>query len=104
MALGSPGGSKIITVVAQAILNFTRFNLTLDETAEQKRFHHQWLPDILYLEESSFDINTKQDLIRMGHDVNERSRYSDLQMLYITESMLIGGASDPRNRGTVSGY
>lgn len=104
MALGSPGGSKIITVVAQAIVNFTRFNLTLNETVAQPRFHHQWLPDILYLEQGSFDINVIQGLIVRGHNVKEREPYSDLQIIHYAEDGLMAAASDPRGGGSVAGF
>jgi len=105
LALGAPGGSKIITVVAQAIINFTRFGLTPLETVKHPRFHHQWLPDILYLEEGSFDINVLQTLIRYGHNIKERSHYSDLQLIYINENNdLMSPISDPRKRGSSSGF
>ncbi len=104
LVLGAPGGGKIITVVAQAILNFTRFKMSPLETVRQPRAHHQWLPDVLYLERDHFDINVKQTLIRYGHTIEEREPYSDLQLLYIGTDGLMTGASDPRGRGTVGGY
>ncbi|MBU8933823.1 MAG: gamma-glutamyltransferase [candidate division Zixibacteria bacterium] len=102
--LGSPGGSKIITTVAQAIVNFTRFDLSLKETVSAPRFHHQWLPDKVYLEEGSFDINLLQGLIRYGHNIKERSHYGDLQAVYITPDGLMTAASDPRKRGSSGGF
>lgn len=104
LALGSPGGSKIITAVAQAIINHTRFRLNLQKTVNQPRFHHQWFPDTLYLENGGFDINVIQDLISRGHIVKERSRYSDLQIIRINYSGMMTGASDPRRSGVTSGY
>jgi gamma-glutamyltranspeptidase/glutathione hydrolase len=104
MALGSPGGSKIITVVAQAIVNFTRFHKTLNETVKHPRFHHQWQPDVLYLEQGSFDINIIQGLIVRGHNVKECEPYGDLQIIHYSEDGLIAGASDPRGGGSVGGY
>lgn len=105
LALGAPGGSKIITVVAQAIINLTRFGLSPLETVSHPRYHHQWLPDILYLEEGSFDINALQTLIRYGHNIKERSHYSDLQLIYINkDNNLMTPISDPRKRGSSSGY
>ena len=104
LILGSPGGSKIITTVAQAILNFTRFGLNIEETAAQPRFHHQWLPDKIFLEEGQFSVEIKQELIRFGHTVEERTPYGDLQMIYIDPLGLMTAASDPRNRGTAVGY
>lgn len=103
LVLGSPGGSKIITVVAQAIINYSRFGLSPKENVNTGRFHHQWIPDKLYLEETRFDISIKQDLIRIGYTISERTPYSDLQLLYIDPSGMITGASDPRNRGTFDG-
>jgi len=104
LALGAPGGSKIITTVAQAIINITRFDQNLQEAVELPRFHHQWLPDTLYLEVSGFDINVKQDLIARGHLINERSAYSDLQIGYVGANGLMSGASDPRKNGKTAGF
>ncbi len=104
LAIGAPGGGKIITVVAQAILNLTRFDLTPTETAALPRVHHQWLPDVLYLEEGGFDINVKQALISLGHHIEERSPYSDVQLIYVDPDGSMTGASDPRKRGTTDGY
>jgi len=104
LALGSPGGSKIITVVAQAIVNCTRFGLKPVDAAGQPRFHHQWLPDQIYLEESGFDINTKQGLISYGHNIQERTPYSDLQMVFVDDDGLMYGVADPRKRGSAGGY
>jgi len=104
LALGAPGGSKIITTVAQAIINFTRFGMNLQKVVEHPRFHHQWLPDTLYLEVGGFDINIKQDLISRGHLIKEREPYSDLQIIYIGSNRLMMGASDPRKDGKTAGY
>lgn len=104
LALGSPGGSKIITTVAEAIINFTRFDLGVGEIVALPRFHHQWMPDTLYLEQGGFDIVVIQNLIGRGHLVKECEKYSDLQMIHITDEQLLAGASDPRGGGAVRAY
>jgi gamma-glutamyltranspeptidase/glutathione hydrolase len=104
LILGAPGGSRIITVVAQAIINFTRFNLNLKTMVEQPRFHHQWLPDLIYLEQGGFDINITQELIRYGHTIEESEPFSDLQAVFINESGSMTAAADPRKRGVAGGY
>ncbi len=104
LALGSPGGSKIITTVAQAIINFSRFDLRIGEIVARPRFHHQWMPDTLYLEQGEYDISVIQNLIGRGHLVKERDKYSDLQMIRITDEQLLVGASDPRGGGAVKAY
>jgi len=104
LALGSPGGSKIITTVTQAILGFARFRLSVGEIVALPRFHHQWMPDTLYIEQGGFDISVVQNLIGRGHLIKERSRYSDLQIIHITDEHLLIGASDPRGGGAVKAY
>lgn len=104
LVLGTAGGPKIITTVAEAILNFTRFGSNLQEVVSQPRFHHQWLPDTLYLEMGGFDINVMQDLISRGHIVKERSPYSDLNAIHISSNGLMSGASDPRRGGAARGF
>ncbi len=104
LVLGTPGGSKIITVVAQAILSLTRFDLNVVETAALGRFHHQWIPDLLYLEDGKFSPETISELQSYGYQVKERERYSDLQIIYIDPSHFKTGASDPRGRGLTAGY
>jgi gamma-glutamyltranspeptidase/glutathione hydrolase len=103
MILGAPGGGKIITVVAQAIINLTRFNMTPLETVTQPRFHHQWIPDQIFLEEGAFDINVKQALIRYGHVIEERAPYSDLQLISIDSDGMMAPGSDPRSHGLAGG-
>lgn len=103
LILGSSGGSKIITVVAQAVISFTRFGLSLQETVDHARFHHQWLPDQIYVEEGRYDVGTIQRLIRYGHQVEERTPYGELEMVYIGPTGLMTGAADPRRCGSVAG-
>ena len=104
LVLGAPGGSKIITVVAQAILDITRFHLNVQESANLPRFHHQWIPDILYLEKDKFSDYVIEELKGYGYEVQERDAYSDIQMIYITPSHFKTGASDPRGNGKTAGY
>jgi len=104
LVLGSVGGSKIITTVAQSIINMTKFELNSIETVRFPRFHHQWLPDTLYLETGGFDINVKQDLISRGHIIKEINPYGDLQMIYVADSALVSAVSDPRRDGASRGY
>ncbi|MFZ5981245.1 MAG: gamma-glutamyltransferase [Candidatus Zixiibacteriota bacterium] len=104
LILGSPGGSKIITTVAEAIVNFVRFGLSPEETAAFPRFHHQWLPDRILLEKGGFSTSIKQDLISYGHTVEDGEPFGDLQLIYIDPLGLMTAASDPRSRGTAAGY
>src|SRR5690625_7832693 len=51
MIVGTPGGSTIITSVLQSILNVMEFGLSPEEAVNKPKFHHQWQPDVIYVEE-----------------------------------------------------
>ena len=69
MATGSPGGSAIINVVLQTILNTVDFDMNVAEAAIAPRIHHQWLPDRLRLEEG-ISPDTQRLLVRQGHHLH----------------------------------
>jgi len=103
LVLGSAGGSKIITTVAQTIINMTRFGMTPEAAVAAPRIHHQWLPDSLYLEEKGFDKATIQSLSAYGHQVRERPPYGDMELIQIDPIGMMTGAADPRRGGSVAG-
>jgi gamma-glutamyltranspeptidase/glutathione hydrolase len=106
MALGSPGGSKIITAVAQTILNHYIFDMSLSEAVHAPRFHHQWLPDKLYVEEGGYDIRVIQKLISMGHSVTERTPFGEVMALGFSDdgAFITVVADHRRSGGTAVGY
>ena len=67
LAIGSPGGSRIITAVLQIILNIVDFEQSLEEATESKRIHHQWYPDDIDIEESYKQLD---QLIDLGYKVD----------------------------------
>ena len=103
LILGSRGGSEIITAVAQFLINFSRFNLSLEKSLSQPRFHHQWLPHNIVLEEKSFDINLKQGLLKLGHIIKEADVLSEIHAVYINGAGLMTAAADRRGPGSAGG-
>lgn len=71
MVVGTPGGSTIITAVAQTILNAYEFGLNMQESVNAPRFHHQWLPDMLVFEPEGFGKDLKDSLRLKGYPINE---------------------------------
>ena len=71
MVVGTPGGSTIITAVAQTILNVYEFNLSMQEAVNAPRFHHQWLPDLIVFEPEGFTPELKAQLVAKGYLINE---------------------------------
>ena len=106
LALGSPGGSKIITAVAQTIINYHVFGLPLDQAVSRPRFHHQWLPDTLYLEQNGYSAETVRTLTAMGHVVGRWAPFCEVMALAFShDGLYITGAADPRRAGgCVAGY
>jgi len=94
MAVGSPGGSRIITTVLQIILNVIDHNMNIAEATHASRIHHQWYPDILF-HENTLNNDTKAILTQKGHKVMQRAAMGSTQSIMIKDGLLFG-ASDPR--------
>jgi gamma-glutamyltranspeptidase / glutathione hydrolase len=70
MVIGSPGGSRIITITLEAIINVIDHGMNIQEAIDAPRIHHQWLPDKVYMEPYALSPDTQRQLTEMGHDVN----------------------------------
>jgi gamma-glutamyltranspeptidase/glutathione hydrolase len=104
MALGSPGGSRIITSVLQVFLNVVDFGMNVQEAVDAPRFHHQWLPDKLTLE-SGFSPDTVALLKARGHDVD----YAPGTVMSCVEAIVndngwLQGGADGRRPSKAAGY
>jgi gamma-glutamyltranspeptidase / glutathione hydrolase len=73
IVLGTPGGSTIITAVAQTFLRAAYFDRPMQESVDAPRFHHQWKPDRLILEPSRFDGQLIKSLQQRGHQISEET-------------------------------
>ncbi|HSG27616.1 MAG TPA: gamma-glutamyltransferase, partial [Candidatus Krumholzibacterium sp.] len=102
LILGSPGGSTIITTVAQIIVNMIDFGMKAPEAVSASRYHHQWVPDIVYYEEGIGDPGIISALEGMGHKVEKRSPIGDAQVIAIDRNGRCG-VSDPRHGGRSKG-
>jgi gamma-glutamyltranspeptidase/glutathione hydrolase len=69
MALGSPGGSTIITAILQTILNVSEFKMGMQQAVNMPRFHHQWLPDEIVFEPKSFSQELLSNLNIKGYGI-----------------------------------
>jgi gamma-glutamyltranspeptidase / glutathione hydrolase len=107
LVLGSPGGPRIITTVANILLGVIDYGLNIQEAVNAPRFHHQWMPDVVGLERG-FSPDTMNIIRQMGHNVGsngDESYWSDGECIMIEgapgERL---GASDMRNNGKAVGY
>lgn len=107
MATGTPGGSRIITMILQVILNVIDFGLNIAEAGAAIRVHHQFIPDILFVE-SGLKPGKISDLGRRGHVTKETRLFGSVQTIMSAEGGVLKGwygASDPRKSGALAaGY
>ncbi len=98
IAIGSPGGSRIITEVLLGILGYDD-GLSAQQVAALPRFHHQWLPDVISAEAGALDPDTVKALEAMGHTVNAGEHtWGNLQTVeWDKRTNTLSGGSDPRN-------
>jgi len=105
LIIGSPGGSTILTVVLQVILNCLEFNMDIQEAINQPRIHHQWLPDKIDYEEFGMTLDVKNNLIDKGHKIGEMKVLGRVEGILIDkEKNIIYGATDSRGYGSAEGY
>ncbi len=104
MLVGTPGGSKIITAVTSTIMNYFGFGMSLDSAINVPHYHHQWLPDLVYYESGAFNAQQIAALDSMGHHLQERSDWGDLQAIVIQPDGSFIGASDHRGNGYAGGF
>ena len=97
--LGTPGGSRIITMVLAATLDFASGE-TPKSWVAKRRFHHQYLPDQIEFEDGAFSADVLKGLEQRGHRLNALERpYGNMQaILWNRETGEVSAASDPRGR------
>ncbi|MDK9761715.1 gamma-glutamyltransferase [Vibrio sp. D420a] len=100
MAIGSPGGSRIIGYVAQAIIAHTQWDMDIQQAINQPHFLNRF--GTLDIEKGTSAENFKPELEKMGFEVNIRDLNSDLHAIRITKDGL-EGAADPRREGAAIG-
>ncbi len=103
LTVGAAGGPKIITQALLAIVRHLDFEQSLADAVGQHRFHHQWSPDALLLEQG-FDTGLVQRLESMGHQIRTlRSMGITQGIAFDPESGLFTGVHDPRTPGAAAG-
>ncbi|WP_092440295.1 gamma-glutamyltransferase [Collimonas sp. OK607] len=104
MVLGSPGGSRIITITLETALNVIDYGMAPQEAVDAPRIHHQWLPDEVYYETRGLSPDTLKILDGMGYKMKEQTPWgaAELIMIGLPGAAGVSGASSGNDAG-VSG-
>jgi len=100
--LGTPGGSRIISMVLLAALDFAEGNVP-ESWVNVKRFHHQYIPDQILYEKNGLTEDEVQGLQALGHQLMQKYNYGNMQAVQLDKvSKELAAASDPRGEGFAS--
>ncbi len=97
MAIGGSGGSYIISSTLQVLSNIVDFGMDPEEAVSVPRVHHQWVPEVLFVDEG-VSGDTTGALEGRGHTVETRQFGSSVQVVHFVDGSF-EGASDPRKGG-----
>lgn len=99
--LGTPGGSRIVSMVLLAVLDFAKGH-SPESWVSLPRFHHQYLPDVIEYEAGGLGEEEQRNLKALGHALKPLDRrYGDMQaVLWEKTANRVRAASDPRGEGS----
>ena len=103
LVLGTPGGTTIVTSVFQTLIDIIELGMTTTDAVNKPKFHHQWLPDTLYVEKG-FALPVRAQLQKMGYNVQEREDIGRTEVIRVFTSGNIEAVADSRGDDDAQGY
>uniref|UniRef100_UPI003F584894 gamma-glutamyltransferase n=1 Tax=Hafnia alvei TaxID=569 RepID=UPI003F584894 len=104
MVVGSPGGSRIITITLQTVLNIIDHGMAPQEAVDAPRIHHQWLPDEVYFEQRGLSPDTQKLLQERGYKLVEQTPWGAAELIMVGLPGAAGVSSESSgNDSAVSG-
>ncbi|MDN5450104.1 MAG: gamma-glutamyltransferase [Enterobacterales bacterium] len=104
MVVGSPGGSRIITITLQTVLNIIDHGMAPQEAVDAPRIHHQWLPDEVYFEQRGLSADTQKLLQERGYKLVEQTPWGAAELIMVGLPGAAGVSSESSgNDSAVSG-
>jgi len=103
LVLGTPGGTTIPTSVFQTIVNIIDFGLSTQDAVNKPKFHHQWLPDSLFVERS-FTYPARVALERIGYKIVERGGIGRTEVIKVLPDGRFEAVADSRGDDSAEGY
>jgi gamma-glutamyltranspeptidase/glutathione hydrolase len=103
LVVGTPGGTTITTSVFQTIVDILDFHLSPEDAVDKPKFHHQWLPDELYVEKG-FPADTREKLEAMGYKIVPRNSIGRTEVIQVGPGHKLTAVGDNRGDDTAVGY
>lgn len=100
---GTPGGTAIPTSVYQTLIDIIDFKMNPEDAVNAPKFHHQWLPDELYVE-NTFDKNVSDALKKMGYTISIMFGIGRTEVIMEQPDGIITGVADNRGEDAAVGY
>lgn len=105
IVVGTPGGTTIPTSVIQSLVNIIDFKMNAADAVNKPKFHHQWLPDVIYIEKG-FSPAVADSLRNMGYTLQTRSAIGRTELIKMnpTQKKKIEAVADHRGDDDARGY
>ncbi|MEO7120931.1 MAG: gamma-glutamyltransferase, partial [Ginsengibacter sp.] len=101
--VGTPGGTTIPTSVYQTLIDIIDFKMNPEDAVNDPKFHHQWLPDELYVE-NTFDTNVSDALKKMGYKISIKFGIGRTEVIMQEPNGVMTGVADNRGEDAAVGY
>jgi gamma-glutamyltranspeptidase/glutathione hydrolase len=103
LVIGTPGGTTIPTQVFQTLVNILEFNLPVTDAVNKPKFHHQWIPDTLFIEKG-FPEDIRAGLGKMGYAIQQRSAIGRTEVIKVLPNGKFEAVADKRGEDSAEGY
>ena len=103
LVVGTPGGTTITTSVFQTLVNILEYDMNAFDAVNKPKFHHQWLPDMIFVE-PDFPSEVRKELEKMGYKVTSRGQIGRTEVIRILPNGSIEAVGDKRGDDDAEGY
>jgi gamma-glutamyltranspeptidase/glutathione hydrolase len=103
LVVGTPGGTTITTSVFQTLIDIIEFDMSPEDAVNKPKFHHQWLPDVIFVEKD-FPKDVREQLTQMGYKLYQREAIGRTEVIEVLPGGKIIAVGDKRGDDTAEGY